>query len=94
MDWDPLANFHLKNKLQNLIECPVCLKVPKSLRIYQCENGHIICEFCNDRVKECPTCRARKPEIRALVAEKLIETAELSLNCAFDSYGCIFKGKR
>ena len=41
-------------------ECPVCYEQflpPK--RVYQCTNGHLICESCkeNPRLKTCPTCK-------------------------------------
>lgn len=45
---------------QLLLECPVCLELawpPK--RIFQCREGHIICETCksNPHLKVCPMCR-------------------------------------
>lgn len=40
-------------------ECPVCMEnMLPPRRIFQCQNGHIICEICQPRMKEqkCPTC--------------------------------------
>ena len=40
-------------------ECPVCMEnMLPPRRIYQCGNGHIICEICQPKIKEqkCPTC--------------------------------------
>ena len=32
--------------LKEDLECPVCMDVPESLPIYQCLQGHIICNVC------------------------------------------------
>ena len=59
--------------LKEDLECPVCLDVPKSLPIYQCSQGHIICNFCYPKVNTCPVCRVTLwPQIRALTAEKIL----------------------
>ena len=39
------------------LECPVCLSLPEDGHIYQCENGHIVCNNCHQRLKRCPQCR-------------------------------------
>ena len=41
-------------------ECPVCMEnMLPPRRIFQCKNGHIICEICQPKIKEqkCPTCQ-------------------------------------
>ena len=59
--------------LKEDLECPVCLDVPKSTPIYQCSQGHIICNFCYPKVNTCPVCRVTLwPQIRALTAEKIL----------------------
>jgi hypothetical protein len=45
----------------NAIHCTICLDLPDGA-IYQCTNGHILCEGCHRRVLDtdesrCPTCR-------------------------------------
>jgi len=50
----------LPKSARNLLECPVCLELawpPK--KIFQCREGHIICEECkaNPALKVCPMCR-------------------------------------
>ena len=30
--------------LERIIQCPVCLQVPKCIPIYRCDNGHIYCK--------------------------------------------------
>jgi len=65
-------------RVRELLECPVCLeemKPPK--KIFQCSNGHVICELCknNPEVRSCPTCRVKfrghNNVVRNIVAEKL-----------------------
>jgi len=65
------------SRVRELLECPVCLegmRPPK--KIFQCSNGHVICELCknNPGVRTCPTCRvefSRHNCVRNIVAEKL-----------------------
>merc|ERR1712190_99643 len=50
----------LPKSARNLLECPVCLELawpPK--KIFQCREGHIICDTCkaNPNLKTCPMCR-------------------------------------
>jgi len=42
-------------------ECPVCLTSLASKRIFQCANGHHVCQDCKDnpQLKVCPTCRQK-----------------------------------
>ena len=54
--------------MEKLIECPVCMDVPQGY-ILQCSTGHHICEFCKDKVPNCPTCHARILETRNFLAE-------------------------
>jgi len=77
-----------QTRVRDLLECPVCLeemKPPK--KIFQCSNGHVICELCknNPEVRSCPTCRVKfrgHNVVRNIVAEKLarstFETEELA----------------
>jgi len=65
-------------------ECTICLDVPhKESKIYQCCNGHLVCENCHEKLKTCPSCKKKLGDIRCLVAEKClrelskIETGEL-----------------
>ena len=74
-------------ELREDLECPVCLAIPKSGPIYQCEEGHIHCKSCHPELQECPICRGPIGNIRALMTEKLI--AKLPTKCAFAEYGCL-----
>jgi hypothetical protein len=42
-------------------ECPVCFTSLASKRIFQCANGHHVCQDCkkNPQLKVCPTCRQK-----------------------------------
>ena len=56
------------------LECPVCMETPESFPIYQCTQGHIVCNSCYPRVENCPVCRVKKSlTIRALTAEKALK---------------------
>ena len=61
--------------LRRSLECPVCLETPKAGPLYQCENGHILCSVCIEKVQECPQCRAKLPatRIRNIFAEQQLE---------------------
>eukprot|EP00092_Neocalanus_flemingeri_P039996 GFUD01043565.1.p1 GENE.GFUD01043565.1~~GFUD01043565.1.p1 ORF type:complete len:195 (+),score=54.03 GFUD01043565.1:57-641(+) len=55
------------------LECPVCWEEMKPpVHIWQCSQGHLVCELCKTRpeVRHCPTCRQ---EIvgRATMVEKI-----------------------
>ena len=54
------------------LKCPVCVDIPVSLPIFQCFNGHIICNFCFPKLESCPVCRVDLIlPIRALTAENM-----------------------
>merc|ERR1719244_1282005 len=55
------------------LECPVCMEEMKPpRRIWQCSDGHPICEICKKKpeVKCCPTCR-KFIVGRSTIAEKV-----------------------
>ena len=77
--------------VSELLECPVCLEVMVApVKIFQCDNGHAICETCknNPEVSSCPSCRlwftSTSPPRRNLLAEKLaravVEMSEIVNN--------------
>ena len=64
--------------LKEDLDCPVCYDVPESLPIYQCTQGHIICNSCYPKLNNCPVCRVIlkslfSPQIRALTVEKILQ---------------------
>ncbi|XP_022257053.1 E3 ubiquitin-protein ligase Siah1-like isoform X2 [Limulus polyphemus] len=56
--------------LVSLFECPVCFEfvLPP---ILQCQNGHLVCSTCRQKITCCPTCRAPIEIIRNLTLEKV-----------------------
>ena len=59
---EKLKNPSENPRLEKEFECPVCLGVmvmvpPK--KIFQCRNGHLICDGCKNHpeIKSCPSCR-------------------------------------
>ncbi|XP_022645543.1 E3 ubiquitin-protein ligase SIAH1-like isoform X3 [Varroa jacobsoni] len=71
--------------LAALFECPVCFDyvLPP---ILQCQNGHLVCCVCREKLSCCPTCRAPIGNIRNLAMEKV--AASVSFPCKFQSNGC------
>ena len=68
------------NGLESIFECPVCQYVPyagnQCGNIYQCHNGHLICQECYERLPDparCPTCREpmAAPPIRNRAVEQV-----------------------
>ena len=47
----------LRAKMEELLQCPVCLTVPAGSEVLQCHNGHIMCQGCANRTYTCPVCR-------------------------------------
>ena len=59
------------DELKDVLECPVCLKVPRQPPIYQCERGHCICAACHSKLSNCPVCRIPMGKTRSLIFEKV-----------------------
>jgi len=72
--------------LKDLLECPVCLRVPRSSPIFQCARGHVVCAECKPNVNTCPICRDVLGNIRSLVSEKVLE--KLPAPCKYSDTGC------
>ena len=70
------------NDIKKLIECPVCLDVPRRGPVYTCSNGHLVCQKCKRAT--CPTCRVPMGENKSLVAVKILE--KILHDCKF--VGC------
>ena len=48
---------NLRAKMEEILQCPVCLTVPGGSVVLQCHNGHIMCQGCANRTNACPMCR-------------------------------------
>jgi len=76
--------------IKSLFECPICFDfaVPP---IYQCQNGHLVCQSCSSKITHCPTCRVpiSGPSIRNLQLDRLANTFQFP--CKFNFNGCPWK---
>ena len=81
-----ISSFPSVDEIQEGLECAICLDVPKSHPIYQCDNGHIFCSSCHYRVIECPMCGVTVGCTRNLTAEKIV--ARYPQCCEYSKYGC------
>jgi hypothetical protein len=41
--------------MEEALQCPVCLEVPRGAPVLNCPNGHIFCASCSTAA--CPVCR-------------------------------------
>ena len=80
------SGIHTSEDMREDLECPVCLKIPRSTPIYQCDKGHIHCKSCHPRLRKCPICRAAIGDTRSLMTEKVI--ARLATKCTYHENGC------
>jgi len=80
------ADQEKKEMTHRILECPVCIELPKT-PIYQCNNGHLICNSCHPKVKNCPMCRVylnqHKP-LRNLTAEHILENMSNNNNTVME----------
>ena len=65
----------MKDKMKKIYQCTVCLSLPLC-NIYQCNEGHLICMDCHNKMEtplSCPTCRSQMPAtpIRCRSAEQV-----------------------
>ena len=80
--------FSMK-ELGEALQCPICLLIPQSTPIYQCENGHVICKVCREKISRCPSCRQPLGRIRCMFAERMLE--KVPIPCQFAVHGCEVK---
>ena len=69
-------------------ECNVCLEVPKSSPIFQCQEGHIFCNVCHPKLRQqCPVCgKGNLGNIKCLIAQKILKTTSDSSSLSFSSH--------
>merc|ERR1719234_2421756 len=68
-------------KLQKLVECPVCLTLPRIRPLPCCANGHLVCSTCLEKTRrednlDCPTCREPFGEGKSLLAFAVAEQVQ------------------
>ena len=56
------------------LDCPICLEdFVSGCSIYQCINGHLLCDSCHTRLTTCPQCNVAIKKIRNRALESLVE---------------------
>jgi len=74
-------------EIQEDLKCVNCLKVPTAAPIYDCLNGHLLCNRCHHSVYNiCPECNIQLVGHRNLFAETVL--SRLPIPCKFASKGC------
>ena len=74
----------LLGDVRSVLECPVCLTVPRQVPVPACPAGHVVCGSCRRHVTDkCPTCRRKmqRGDVN-YVAAALIE--KIPHPCKFD----------
>ena len=80
------SHLLILDHIQEALECNICLEIPNCKPVYQCNNGHIHCNVCHDKVTDCSVCRIKLRDTRNLTAEKILEKCPRP--CTFNNYGC------
>ncbi|CAL8133607.1 unnamed protein product [Orchesella dallaii] len=72
---------------KSYLECPVCYETLVS-PIYQCQNGHIICNNCIERLAQCGECRVplAGARIRNVALENICKSVDVK--CPNRAEGC------
>lgn len=87
----PISKTENKNEddIPEQLRCPICFEVPLA-EIYQCKNGHTICNECEANVKECPQCRIPIPVNGELIRNRALESLldNLTVSCPNQLKGC------
>ena len=79
-----MCDFHLK--VTEIIECPICMRMPRELPVVGCSSGHIVCQSCIDEdVRDCPLCREQLYCTNTIVGH-LISIA--THPCSYNYLGC------
>lgn len=73
--------------------CPICFDVYAD-HVFQCVNGHAVCNTCVKPLSACPQCRIsyKGAPIRVRVLENMLD--RMSFDCKFKENGCNLKLKR
>lgn len=78
-----MATF--KEKVEEILECPVCFNIPREFPVPSCRAGHIVCRPCRKNMSTCPTCRHNLSHTNTMVGYM----AQIcSHKCSFTVFGC------
>lgn len=98
--YNDLFNTHiaLLASLQNAVECPICMEVPRVAPVPCCRNGHVFCSPCLQlgNIDKCPTCKvsmSQNPLVRCVsnVANSLLDL--IPHPCKFKDSGCTYESQ-
>lgn len=59
--------------------CPICMHT-YSGHILQCDQGHTVCQNCQDKLTECPTCQGKFSGTRNYALEQIIAKFKEQIN--------------
>ena len=48
-------------EVEKELECPVCFEIASQAPIFKCDEDHLICSKCREKVDFCPVCREKYP---------------------------------
>ena len=74
--------------LRKDFKCSICLDLIVIKPVYQCLNGHLMCNDCCPRVSTCPQCRVSlEHKSRCLIMELVMDCLEIKV-CKYRDNGC------
>jgi len=78
----------LLKHFQSLVECPVCLGSIRTVPVFCCPSGHVVCTECRSQLASCPVCRTTYPRLQLVshIAAGIID--KIPHPCKFKAYGC------
>lgn len=85
-----LSNLIPQIPINEYLQCPICTEFAVT-PVYSCENGHIICGICFEKVKKCNSCD-KDLSPNGLV-ERILRMEGVRFPCRNSNFGCTQKIK-
>ena len=70
----------------DLLECPVCFNIPSQYLMVFCENGHMVCGNCKNRLVNCIQCQAKFVSKKNILVERILDS--VTKHCKYKGSGC------
>jgi hypothetical protein len=92
-----VPTFVMEN-IRRIVECPICMNVPRDGVMLMCETDHTICSGCKNKLgrnAKCPQCRRGflSPPSRNYAVAELIGSFPFTWACRYQTEsGCGFEG--
>jgi hypothetical protein len=69
------SSSNFEENIRKILECPICWETIRTVPVYQCINGHVVCNECITKLESCcPICRINNSTfIRNRKLEEIIE---------------------